>query len=150
MLLRDISFFGRPGLHSHRRTQLNSDFLIDAFRDVSAWIYENTGIQIPGDRLRFDVYNNPRGGISCAGRIYYTGPLPRGGTMPRIKLDLTADELLALPPIQRFVGHPCSDLPEDGIAAHCYAYEELFGEKVRALGEIETTRFIRCRQFVPP
>ncbi len=116
-------------------TQLSSDFLTNAFRDVSAWVYENTGIQIPGDRLRFDVYNNPRGGISCEGRIYYTGPLPRGGTMPRIKLDLTADELLALPPIQRSVGHPYSDLPESGIAARCYAYEELFGEKVRALGE---------------
>ncbi len=79
-------------------TQLSSDLLINAFRDVSAWVYENTGIQIPGDRLRFDVYNNPRGGISCEGRIYYTGPLARGGTMPRIKLDLTADELLALLP----------------------------------------------------
>lgn len=72
-------------------SQLASDFLISAFVDVSTWVYENTGIQIPADRLRFDTYINPRGGMSCQGRIYYTGPLPRGGTMPRIKLDLTAD-----------------------------------------------------------
>jgi hypothetical protein len=48
---------------------------------------------------------------------------------------LTADELLALPAIERPVGHPYSDVPEGGITARCYAYEEVFGEKVRALGE---------------
>jgi predicted nucleotidyltransferase component of viral defense system len=115
--------------------QLTPEFLTDAFRDVSAWVYENTGIQIPVERLRFDIYTNPRGGVSCQGRIYYTGPLPRPGTMHRIKLDLTADELLALPAIERPVGHPYSDIPDDGIKARCYAYEEVFGEKVRALGE---------------
>ncbi|MGH9615194.1 MAG: nucleotidyl transferase AbiEii/AbiGii toxin family protein [Acidobacteriaceae bacterium] len=115
--------------------QLTSDILIGTFRDVSAWVYENTGIQIPVDQLRFDTYTNPRGGTSCQGRIYYSGPLPRPGALSRIKLDLTADELLALPAVERSVGHPYSDLPEEGILARCYAYEEIFGEKVRALGE---------------
>jgi hypothetical protein len=67
--------------------------------------------------------------------VYYAGPRPRPGTLPRIKLDLTIDELVALPPVNRPVGHPYSDLPDGGITANCYAYEEVFGEKVRALGE---------------
>jgi len=66
----------------------------------------------------------------------YRGPIaPRGGDPPRIKLDLTTDELLAMPPVERSVVHPFSDAPDGGIKALCYAYEEVFGEKVRALGE---------------
>jgi predicted nucleotidyltransferase component of viral defense system len=114
---------------------LDADFLRTTFAEVSAWIYEHAGIQIPAELLRFDVYTNPRGGASCEGRVYYAGPRPRPGTLPRIKLDLTIDELLALTPVIRPVGHPYTDLPEEGITANCYAYEEVFGEKVRALGE---------------
>ncbi len=119
----------------HDGDQLTPEFLQDAFRDVSDWVYERTGIQIPTDRLRFDIYANPHGGSSCQGRIYYIGPLPHPGALPRIKLDLTADELLVLAAVDRQVGHPYTDLPEEGISARCYAYEEVFGEKVRALGE---------------
>ena len=43
--------------------------------------------------------------------------------------------MLVLPAVDRPVGHPYSDLPEGGISARCYAYEEVFGEKVRALAE---------------
>jgi len=55
----------------------------------------------------------------------------RAGSLPRIKLDLTVDELVVLPPVD----HPYTDAPEAGIAARCYAYEEIFAEKVKALGE---------------
>lgn len=115
---------------------LDQAFLIKAFADISAWIYEEAGIEIPADRLRFDVFRNKRERLAAEGRVYYRGPIgPRGGDLPRIKLDLTTDELLALPPVERPVVHPYSDAPEAGITAHCYAYEEVFGEKVRALGE---------------
>ena len=58
--------------------------------------------------------------------------------MPRIKLDLTADERVVLPPVQSQVFHPYSDAPDGGIVIQSYAYEEAFGEKVRAL--VERTR----------
>ena len=67
--------------------------------------------------------------------VYYNGPLRRTGSIPRVKLDLTADELLVNSPVDRPVGHPYTDVPEGGIVARCYAYEELFAEKVRALAE---------------
>ena len=60
---------------------------------------------------------------------------PTSGGWPKIKLDLTADERLVLPSVRREVFHPYSDRPEGGIWANCYAYEEAFGEKLRALGE---------------
>jgi len=48
---------------------------------------------------------------------------------------LTADERLVLPAVRREVFHPYTDRPEEGIRINCYAYEEAFGEKLRALGE---------------
>lgn len=114
--------------------QLNEDFLKEAFAEIGAWIYEQTGIQIPADKQVFDIYQNPRGSISCQGKVSYRGPVsPRD--MPRIKLDLTADERLVLPPVRVPVFHPYTDTPEQGIDVLSYAYEEVFGEKIRALGE---------------
>ena len=41
-----------------------------------------------------------------------------------------------LPPDYRLVSHPYTDRPQDGsMAVRCYAFEEVFGEKIRALGE---------------
>jgi predicted nucleotidyltransferase component of viral defense system len=117
------------------RTHLNADVLKDAFANIAAWLYDQTGIEIPANQLRFEVLKNPRGGVSCEGRVYYNGPLRHTGSIPRIKLDLTADELLALPATDRPVGHPYSDAPDGGIVARCYAFEELFAEKLRALTE---------------
>lgn len=116
-------------------TQLDADFLLEVFREVVAWLYEKTGIEIPPDQMRFEVYRNKRQTLNCEGRVYYKGPLGRGGSLPRIKLDITADEILVLPPIERRVSHPYSDLPERGITARCYAYEEVMAEKTRALAE---------------
>lgn len=116
-------------------SHLDLSFLLNSFRQVAGWVYDETGIEIPAERLRFEVRRNPRGGLSCEGRVYYNGPLRRVGSIPRIKLDLTADEVLVLAPTERPVGHPYSDLPEVGMLARCYAYEELFAEKVRALAE---------------
>jgi predicted nucleotidyltransferase component of viral defense system len=55
--------------------------------------------------------------------------------MPRIALDLTADECVVLSAALSPVFHPFSDEPDGGIAVRSYAYEEAFGEKIRALAE---------------
>src|SRR5205823_12386565 len=94
------------------------------------------GIELPPDLLHFEIWNNPRGKKAGQGRISYRGPIaPGGDNLPRIKLDLTFDEILVLPPVERRVAHAYSDDPEGGLSARCYAYEEAFAEKVRALGE---------------
>lgn len=116
--------------------QLNRDFLLARFKELGAWLYDTTGIELPTELLRFDVWEQKTGGMAGEGRIAYRGPIaPRGGDLPRIKLDLTADERVVLPSVIRQVAHPYSDAPEGGISARCYAFEELFGEKVRALAQ---------------
>jgi predicted nucleotidyltransferase component of viral defense system len=117
------------------QSHLDEGFLKVTFAEIATWLYDEIGLEIPTGQLRFDVYRNKRNGLSCEGRVYYSGPLGRSGNLPRIKLDLTVDETLALPPVERPVGHSYSDLPGGGIKARCYAYEEVFGEKIRALGE---------------
>jgi hypothetical protein len=73
--------------------------------------------------------------MAVQGKIGYVGPLQRGGAAPRVKLDLTADEILVLDKCTREVSHPYSDRPDEGIYIGCYCYEEIFAEKLRALAE---------------
>jgi predicted nucleotidyltransferase component of viral defense system len=125
----DLDFTLREG------AELDTATLTTAFSEIASWIYDRVGIDIPVSELRFQTRLNPRSAVCVEGRVYYNGPLRRVSSLPRIKLDLTADEIVVLPPIQRSVAHPYSDCPSSGFSAQCYAYEEIFAEKMRALGE---------------
>lgn len=117
-------------------SHINDEFLKPVFAEIGEKIYEETGIEFPPDRQNFEIFTNPRGNPSCQGKISYRGPVsPRGKNLPRIKLDLTADERVVLPAAQTPIFHPYSDAPDDGIVVRSYAYVEAFGEKVRALAE---------------
>lgn len=117
-------------------SHIEQEFLGSVFREIGEWIYEGTGIEIPAELQDFELFENPRGTVSCQGKLSYRGPIaPRSGGLPRIKLDLTPDEILVLRPSQRVIFHDYSDAPQEGIRVRCYAYEEAFGEKVRALGD---------------
>ena len=116
--------------------QVQEEFLGTAFREIGEWIYEQAGVEIPEQLQEFELFQNPRGTVSCQGKLSYRGPIaPRAGALPRVKLDLTSDERLVLPPTERVVFHDYSDAPVERITVRCYAYEEAFGEKTRALAE---------------
>ena len=115
--------------------QLDQTFLLGSFRQVAEWVYERTGIEVPVDQLRFEVFRNPRGRISCEGRVHYRGPVAPQGDLPRIKLDLAVDEVVVLEPQWRPVAHPYSDVSGGEFRARSYPFEEIFAEKIRALGE---------------
>jgi len=115
---------------------INEQFLTGVFNQIADWVYDNTGIEVPKDQLRFEIFTNPRGIPSCQGRVAYRGPLQNRGDLPRIKLDLTNDELLVLNPVVRDVHHPYSDKPANGMQINSYCFEEVFAEKIRALVEI--------------
>jgi Nucleotidyl transferase AbiEii toxin, Type IV TA system len=82
------------------RNEANLDevFLKRVFGEIGTWIYDETGIEIPADQMEFDLYRNPRGNVSCQGKISYKGPVSPARSLPRIKLDLTADERIVLEP----------------------------------------------------
>lgn len=122
----DLDFTLKNGAH------LNQEFLLKQFGLISEWLYEQAGIEVPIDRLIFEMH----GRMSCEGRVYYKSHFSKGKrNFPKVKFDLTADEVLVLPPSRQPVIHSYSDMPEDGIHIESYSYPEVFGEKVRALGE---------------
>lgn len=114
---------------------LDAGFLSGTLSEVANWIYDASGLELPDTARKFEVFTNPRAKPAAQARVGYRGPLGRVSEVPRIKLDLAADEALVLPPVRRAIHHPYSDDPEEGLSALCYAFEELFAEKVRALTE---------------
>jgi len=119
---------------------LNQEFLTNNFKKVADWIYKQSGIEIPHENIVFEVYENPRGKSCVQGKMSYRGPLKPHEPLPRIKLDLTTDEIVVLEAAKRKVDHPYSDQPEKGIFINCYCFEEVFAEKLRALAERERPR----------
>jgi predicted nucleotidyltransferase component of viral defense system len=118
------------------KAHLDIQFLKITFSEIADWIYDMTGIELPVEKMAFEPYKDG----SCQGRIYYRGPIAPTSSrqMPKIKLDLTATELLVDLPILNFVKHPYSDLPNEGMGVYCYSFIEVFAEKIRAL--VERTR----------
>ena len=108
------------------------------FATVGEWLQEEAGIDLILADSAFRRRQNRRGHPTTQGRIAYRGPNPTRGVLPKVKFDITSDEILTQPPTVRLIGHQYSDqpLPVRGVAS--YPITELFGEKLRALAE-------RCR-----
>ena len=117
---------------------LDANFLKSAFSEIGEWIYDQAGIEISVGQPESDICRHPRGRVSCQGKISYKGPVSSPRALPHIKLDLTIDERVVLPPVRTQVFHPYSDAPADGIEVLAYDYTEAFAEKFRAL--VERTR----------
>lgn len=107
------------------------------FLEISEWLRDTSGLVLIVDNDSFRRKVNRRGKETTQGRMTYTGPTGHPG-LPKIKLDLTADEVLVRRPELRAIRHHYSDtpLPVNGVLS--YSIAELFGEKLRALTE-------RCR-----
>lgn len=119
-------------------SHLDEAFLKRVFGEIGEWIYERSGLEIPVEGQSFDLFANPRGNLSCQGKLSYKGPVSPNVAvirLPRIKLDLTADERIVLPPVRAPVFHTYSDAQEASFDVLSYSYVEAFGEKVRALAE---------------
>lgn len=84
--------------------------------------------------LQVEVVDDEYGKESYEVRVYYRGPLRRGGDPRAIRLDLTTDEVLEFPISKRAIVHPYSDVSAlVGVRVPCYGLLETVAEKVRAL-----------------
>ena len=78
------------------------------------------------------IRTRPNG--SLEGRLYYRGP--RNTPSPAsIRIDLTIEEVVARPPVMRPIQHLYPDGLPGPAKVRCYSLEEVFAEKIRALGE---------------
>lgn len=111
--------------------------LVPIFERIGRWLAENSGIELAVDERSFTRRKNRRGNPTTQGRIAFSGPR-RPPQLPKVRLDLTSDEVVVADPVRRPILHPYSDgMPAaDGILS--YSIVELLAEKLRALAE-------RCR-----
>ncbi len=85
------------------------------------------GVRDPRLRVRPD-------GASMEGRLYYRGPR-RNPEAASIKLDLSMSEAVVRPPVLRPISHAYPDALPAPATVRCYSFEEVFAEKLRAMGE---------------
>jgi predicted nucleotidyltransferase component of viral defense system len=111
--------------------------LAPIFREIGGWMQEVAGIDLLVEETSFRRRKNRRGNPTTQGRIAYRGP-NRPPQHPKVKVDITSDEVLVERAVLRAIGHQYSDAPLPGNGVICYSLVELFGEKLRALSE-------RCR-----
>jgi len=130
----DLDFTLLDGSH------VDEAFLRQIFVEITEWIYNESGIELPEEARAFEVYINPRGNKSAQGRVGYRGPMQRQADLPRVRFDLTNDERVVREGVRRRVHHPYSDQPEGGIHVLAYCFEEVFAEKLRALTERQRPR----------
>lgn len=116
----------------------NPDELVPIFERVRDWLLDRAGLEIVVDERSFRERRNRRGNATTLGRIAFRGP-SNPPSLPKAKLDLTSDELLAHPTHSRPILHPYSDLADmERLRVNSYSITELLAEKLRALAE-------RCR-----
>jgi predicted nucleotidyltransferase component of viral defense system len=106
------------------------------FGEIASWVREESGIELLPDDKSFRRRQNLRGNPTTQARIAYRGPNPQSN-LPKVKIDITSDEVFIGRPELRTIGHQYSDAPLS-TQVRCYPLTELFGEKLRALAE-------RCR-----
>jgi predicted nucleotidyltransferase component of viral defense system len=121
----DLDFTVLPGGPS------GEDDIAGALQRVLARVQEASGIDL---LVRPPVVRSRPNGQSLECRLYFRGPRATPGASS-IKIDLSTAEVIARPPVLRVISHPYpDDLPGPGVV-RCYSFEELFAEKLRAMGE---------------
>jgi len=115
------------------------DFIQDAINNISRWVYQSSGIEINLERTIFEVIENPSKQLIIQGRVFYKGPVSPSSPRqwPRIKFDLTPDEIIVNKPVSRQIIHaPYSDGSQiSSLTIQSYSLVDLFAEKIRALFE---------------
>jgi len=120
--------------------------------EVFTRIHDESGIDFSG---REPLIQARPDGNSVEVRIYYRGPR-NAPDVASIKFDLTITENMVQPTVLNEISHQYPDkLPSPSIV-RCYGFEELFAEKIRAMGErcrprdlYDIVSIFRRRDFLP-
>ena len=142
----DLDFTVLPGGPS------KASEVIPLLKGIFKQVYEESGIDFRG---REPVVRMRPDGRSSEGRIYYRGPRNAPG-FASIRLDLTTAEWLARPTVLRPIAHQYPDTIPAPATIRCYGFEEVFAEKLRAMGERSRPRdlydivnLFRRKDFLP-
>jgi predicted nucleotidyltransferase component of viral defense system len=121
----DLDFTVLPG------GPISADELGPLIQGMLARVYDQSGIDFSRNA---PMLKPEQSGKYTEGRVYYTGPrsAPQVG---KIKLDLSASEVVARPTVLRPIKHNFPDALPAPASVRSYSFEEVFAEKIRAMGE---------------
>ena len=105
--------------------------LLPVLKDVLDRVHEESGIDFSGREPQLRVRRDPG---SVEGRIYYNGPVG-SPNVSSLKLDLTTSESVVRPTVLRDINHHYPDVLPPPASVRCYGFEEVFAEKLRAMGQ---------------
>lgn len=94
-------------------------------------VHDESGISFDGQVPRLTTHPSGR---YTEGRIYYRGPR-NARTVASIRVDLLAAEAVVRPTVLRRIAHAYPDALPGPATVRCYGFEEVFAEKIRAMGE---------------
>ena len=121
----DLDFTVLPGGPSE------TSQVVPLLKDALERVYEESGIDF---QAREPVVRTRPDGQSVEGRIYYRGPRNAPG-VASLRLDLTTEEQVVQPTVLRPIAHPYPDALPIPAQVTCYSFEEVYAEKLRAMGE---------------
>ena len=124
-LSEDLDFTVLPGGLSE------ASRLVPTLMAVLGRVYQESGIDFQG---RDPVVRPRPAGRSLEVRVYYRGPR-QAPSVASLRLDVTTAESVLLPTVPRPISHPFPDLLPAPATVPCYSFEEVFAEKLRAMGE---------------
>jgi predicted nucleotidyltransferase component of viral defense system len=115
-------------------TFIQPDLLQAWVEQVGNWSAERNGPNFAIEPIRVEIVEDEYGKESFQIRVYYRGPLVWGGSPRVIRVDVTCDEKLLLPPVERRLIHSFSDAGALGSPTmNCYSLVETLSEKLRAI-----------------
>ncbi len=124
----DLDFTVMPG------GPIRAEELLPILERVLVRVQDACGVSLREQPPRLKSHAS---GLYTEGRVYYRGPR-NTPQVASVKLDLSASEKAVRPSLLRKIAHAFPDeLPAPG-SVRCYSFEEVFAEKIRAMGE-------RCR-----
>ena len=94
-------------------------------------VHDESGIDFSA---KAPVFKHADKYLYTEGRVYYRGPR-NAPSAASIKLDISGSEKIVRPTELKEISHPYSDELPKPAKVRCYAFEEVFAEKIRAMGE---------------
>lgn len=122
-------------LVSHASVEV--DYITEQLLSCFNTIFEHFAVRIAKENLVISPFPD-KAGLFIQIKIPYQGPLMTSGSLPKIKLDLSKEEILVMEPIKLPLVHNYSDQAICTTNVSCYSLYEIFAEKLRAL--VQRTR----------
>jgi predicted nucleotidyltransferase component of viral defense system len=113
------------------RGPIRAEDVLPILKDILKRIYDLSGINFQD---RVPLLKTHASGLYTEGRVYYRGPR-NTPSVASVKLDLSASERVVRPPVFRKIVHIFPDELPGPATVRCYSFEEVFAEKIRAMGE---------------